>query len=978
MILYNKPSIARDDGTLYNRPNKVNTTKNTKSTSKKSSKKPVSQVKPISKNNSSIKKGSTGSSVKDVQNMLSKLGYNIGKIDGIFGPKTEKAVRAFQQSNKLAVDGIVGPKTMSALKNSYSKKNVNTKKNSGTKKEKKTPIKTDTKSLSGGYIEDYMLVGSPEYAIYLDSTRVDYIVKSFSTQTSVDGSIGVASVEFMYAPMLYKRMSAKENIAFKDEQTFVSRSNEIGEGIENMTNLRIFVKNMFSGKYCCVFDGNVRAKSLSRTPDGFRLSFSAADYLTWFHRTIVPLAIPLEDKPLFPDRLRWRAQGLNVNNVKTVATYRDLHFRGKTIKEVWDEVRKATLDINMLYKKSDVAMFDNATKRVIQMADIDPKYTKEQKVLDFTVTSSATSVNSIYVFMNNLVKTMMLEFFQDRDGSIKIKAPFWSQPVLKSYVIDPLMILGFTESTNWDAEYSRVIATGGLEWWESDYDSTTQKYVTPVAVCTTDEIVSNSMTGPAGGASGGSTDPINVTGGVTGTWLDNNNYKITGYYQENRGNHLHGGVDWSMPNGTPLKHLGSRGVVSRVQNAGKNGYGLNVRIRITEGAYNGYTIIYAHLSSAGVAEGATVFPGSIIGNSGGIKGGPTSGNSSGPHLHFEVRNGEGKTINPIIYLQATAGQGSNYGYNIPVGNDKLLLPTYYEKKYGLSILEVNQPMIKFSTSGAIDSNRATASSALENYSKFMLHYLNSLVNTATLNTVAMPWIRPGFNIWIDPIGIDKIYYVNSISFQGDANSGVYMSMGLTMGRTLDKFVNGESPITSLKSNISGSIFVNQLKKGYEVKKGDFGKIIGVKEKDYLTFRNNLLKCHMSIAKNQHLGSIESIVDMKNLFYTSEIKFLLDMYSDNKNPLSSSEPNKNDDKNNSVKKPNISAWRNILRRGSRGNDVGELQQLLIDLGYKEAGKVDKIFGQKTEKAVIRFQKEHKSAGNADGIVGKKTKAALAEA
>lgn len=53
--------------------------------------------------------------VRDLQSALTARGFNPGSADGIFGPRTDAAVRAFQQANGLAVDGIVGPKTMAAL-----------------------------------------------------------------------------------------------------------------------------------------------------------------------------------------------------------------------------------------------------------------------------------------------------------------------------------------------------------------------------------------------------------------------------------------------------------------------------------------------------------------------------------------------------------------------------------------------------------------------------------------------------------------------------------------------------------------------------------------------------------------------------------------------------------------------------------------------------------------------------------------------
>lgn len=56
-----------------------------------------------------LKQGSRGYEVKQLQEKLNLLD------DGIFGPLTEEAVRAFQKSKGLTADGIVGPKTWAAL-----------------------------------------------------------------------------------------------------------------------------------------------------------------------------------------------------------------------------------------------------------------------------------------------------------------------------------------------------------------------------------------------------------------------------------------------------------------------------------------------------------------------------------------------------------------------------------------------------------------------------------------------------------------------------------------------------------------------------------------------------------------------------------------------------------------------------------------------------------------------------------------------
>jgi peptidoglycan hydrolase-like protein with peptidoglycan-binding domain len=50
-----------------------------------------------------------------LQQLLATHGFDPGAKDGLFGPKTERAVLAFQRTKGLEADGVVGPKTWNAL-----------------------------------------------------------------------------------------------------------------------------------------------------------------------------------------------------------------------------------------------------------------------------------------------------------------------------------------------------------------------------------------------------------------------------------------------------------------------------------------------------------------------------------------------------------------------------------------------------------------------------------------------------------------------------------------------------------------------------------------------------------------------------------------------------------------------------------------------------------------------------------------------
>ncbi|MGW6456356.1 M23 family metallopeptidase [Streptomyces sp. NPDC055078] len=113
----------------------------------------------------------------------------------------------------------------------------------------------------------------------------------------------------------------------------------------------------------------------------------------------------------------------------------------------------------------------------------------------------------------------------------------------------------------------------------------------------------------------------------------------TGGGQWSSGSHT--GIDFRAPSGTSVVAVGAGTVVE----AGWAGaYGNNVVLRMNDGSYTQY----GHLSAVTVSAGQRVMAGQQIGLAG------STGNSSGPHLHFEARTSAeyGSDVNPVAYLRA--------------------------------------------------------------------------------------------------------------------------------------------------------------------------------------------------------------------------------------------------------------------------------------------------------------------------------------
>ena len=129
-------------------------------------------------------------------------------------------------------------------------------------------------------------------------------------------------------------------------------------------------------------------------------------------------------------------------------------------------------------------------------------------------------------------------------------------------------------------------------------------------------------------------------------WPVYSRYSVTTgwYYSSGR---LHGGVDFSGSgiSGTPVYAVADGYVVTSTAKM-RNGQYISYGNYILIAHYNGLYTLYAHLSSRSVSAGDTVSQGQVIGTVG------TTGNSTGPHLHFEVRtNGTfASRVYPMNYL----------------------------------------------------------------------------------------------------------------------------------------------------------------------------------------------------------------------------------------------------------------------------------------------------------------------------------------
>jgi murein DD-endopeptidase MepM/ murein hydrolase activator NlpD len=121
-------------------------------------------------------------------------------------------------------------------------------------------------------------------------------------------------------------------------------------------------------------------------------------------------------------------------------------------------------------------------------------------------------------------------------------------------------------------------------------------------------------------------------------------YHITATFGQGGGRwaSVHTGTDFAAPIGTPIRSV-MKGEVVSAEFAGP--YGRQVRVRHEDGTETWYN----HMSKFSVSVGETVYAGDQVGAVG------VTGNTTGPHLHFEVRPDGGEAIDPMPWLRNHCG-----------------------------------------------------------------------------------------------------------------------------------------------------------------------------------------------------------------------------------------------------------------------------------------------------------------------------------
>lgn len=485
------------------------------------------------------------------------------------------------------------------------------------------------------------------YLIFFDDVRVDNYVVNWSASNGLFANDATASITLF-------------------------RSEAMDNWKAYLTQVKIFGENPFTKKFTMLFDGEIMNRSWNQSRSNMgTVTFQAKGYYHWLDIQ-VPLAIQStdEDDPLL--RFMYEAQNINIDEVRTLITSNsEALMKDKSIEEIIEQLfEKLTIGYYEAAGENTAFAFARVKERFRVMVDVLPEF-RESGFLDLFTYSKTSQIESFFVYLNEILSQLMFEFYQDRDGTFRIKTPSWSDSLLKAHVIDSSVVSTVSGLDDWEQEPTRVLAIGS----ETQYQMSMRQQGLEV-----DDYMSH-LHIPVGLYIGDPRDPDNeeyysvilekyfqqyginpmdydAGGGpaFTGAWFDNTgNYTVTSDHRTlNSKRPKHMGTDYDFKN-EPVYNIGSNGVVvaqgyhGSNASPGKSGSGMGNYVTVEQNL-NGkkYFFRYMHFQSPAIVKvGAHVTPGQLLGTSG------TTGGSTGPHLHLEIWEGAINVadVEPVAFLK---------------------------------------------------------------------------------------------------------------------------------------------------------------------------------------------------------------------------------------------------------------------------------------------------------------------------------------
>lgn len=486
------------------------------------------------------------------------------------------------------------------------------------------------------------LINTSDYIIYFDTTRVDRFTINFDTNLGLTPTEATASITMLNANSL---MTWKAYL----------------------TEVRIFVKNAYTGLYRQVFTGDIVGMndSSDRTTTG-RVSYQIKGLFSWLDIP-VPMYIQNVDNLNVLRRFQLQAQNIDVDAVTSILQDRqELLGTDKTIEQI---IIRLFQMLDQGYTKitdKDTAFgFKDLLTKFKVMSDIDPKF-RDKGFLDLTTFTQATTLQGFYDYLYTILTQMMLEFYQDTDGSLRVKGPSWNDAIPTAHILDESVVGNVSTGITWDEQPTRVLAIGGKnEILEAaskgdPIDGLSTSMSIPVGLYINggkyigmhfesflrDGVTSTAESGGGGPVEGWYDDLSSKKVYPAATYLSKEYERL-----KINGGKPHYGTDYYMSFET-LNSQGVDGVVE--ENRVITGGGNTITIKQVINGQT-YYLTYMHMNALPpFKKGDAIKAGQKIGTTGGSGIGP-------PHLHFQVWKGgfdwsnqRALTIDPEKFLKEMA------------------------------------------------------------------------------------------------------------------------------------------------------------------------------------------------------------------------------------------------------------------------------------------------------------------------------------